>query len=170
MQTHQTHSAGDQSAPMPNTQSIRTFDQPTKGDTMKTLKQFTSQSNIPATLIRAVVRKIGGWDSFKDHAEDVSNHGASGGFSGFCYYSDTVKFAASHKNDIMLYANDMARDIGEDSAISLIAGFNCLKMDAVEVAEALYNPRSDERTMVYNALAWFALEEVSRNYCDMVQQ
>lgn len=133
---------------------------------MKTLKSFTENTNIPAPLVRAVVRQFGDWESFTESASDIMNYGASGGFSGFIYYTDTVKFAKAHKAEILAYASDMASDLGEDSAVSLIAGFNCLKMRPDEVAEALYNPRSDEQTNVYNALAWFALEEVARAYAD----
>lgn len=37
----------------------------------------------------------------------------------------------------------------------------------IEAAEAIHNPRSEDATNVLNALAWFALEEVSRSYSDM---
>ena len=36
-------------------------------------------------LIKAVIRQLGG----KEALEDVYNHGADGGFSGFTYYSET---------------------------------------------------------------------------------
>jgi len=136
---------------------------------MKTIQSFIAKSNLPESLIRGVVKQVGGWTSFKEMASDVANHGASGGFSGFCYYSDTVPFAKRHKAVILDYAKQMADDLGESGAMSLIGGFNCLKISADEVAEALYNPRSDEQTNVFNALAWFALEEVSRAYDDAVQ-
>jgi len=103
---------------------------------MKTIKEFTEQSNIPTKLIRAVVRQIGGWEEFKGRAEDVTNHGASGGFAGFTYYSDTVPFAVRHKKDILSMAENMADDLGEDT-FTMIGGFNCLKITASEAAEAI---------------------------------
>lgn len=157
----QTHSSISQSETTTQAPTVST-----KGQTMKT---FISQSNLPESLIRGVIRQVGGWDSFRELASDVTNHGASGGFIGFYYYSDTVSFAKRHKAVILDYAKQMADDLGEAGAMSLIASFNCLKMNADEVAEALYNQRSDESTNVYNALAWFALEEVSRSFDDMVQ-
>lgn len=132
----------------------------------RTIKEFTEESNQPEKLIRAVVRQCGGWDSFKEMAEDVANHGANCGFSGFIYYRDTVAFTERNIDSIMESVTQLAADIGE-KPISMIASFNCLKMDDLDVAEALYNKKSDERTNVFNALAWYALEEVSRSYCDI---
>lgn len=139
--------------------------------TIKTLKSFIEASNISPKLIRAVVRQIGGWGSFKGSAQDVVNHGAAGGVSGFIYYTDTVAFTKRHKAEILKMADELASSIGEGNATTLIAGFNCLKnYSALEVSEAIYNPRSESRTDVFNALAWFALEEVARSYCDLVEQ
>jgi len=139
---------------------------------MTTLKTFKAESNVPAPLVAAVVCQFGGWESFKESAQDVTNHGINGGFSGFIYYTDTVKFAKAHKADILAYARDMASDLGEPGAYSMIAGFNCFKgqdLTGDDVADAINNPRHDEHTNVMNALAWFAGEEVCRSYCDMVE-
>lgn len=137
---------------------------------MKTLKAFVENTHLSATLVRAVVRQIGGWDSFKESAEDIASHGADAGFSGFIYYADTVKFTERHKQELLCMANVMAQELGESSGFTLIAGFNCLRSySADEVFDALVNPRSDARTDVFNALAWFALEEVARSYADLVE-
>lgn len=53
-------------------------------------------------------------------------------------------------------------------------GFGCLKTtdkaEAVELADeigrALYGKIGEKETQVANALAWFALEEVARAFCD----
>lgn len=136
--------------------------------TIKTIKAFTASSNIPATLIRAVIRQVGGFESFKEMAQDVSSHGADGGFHGFIYHTDTVKFTKNNKATILEYAASEAHTFGQ-TMIGMIAGFNCLKYTEVEAAEALYNSRSENRTEMYNALAWYALEEVSRSYCDIME-
>ena len=130
-----------------------------------TIKEFCSKSHISEQLIRAVVRQAGGWESFTGMADDVTNHGASGGFSGFIYYSDTCKFATGHKAIILEMAKQMADDLGEP-LYKMIGGFNCLKISEGEAAEAIHNTRSEGRTNVMNALAWFALEEVCRSYAD----
>jgi len=129
------------------------------------LNQFIEKSHLDADLIRAVVRQSGGWNSFKEMAEDIANHGVDGGFHGWIYYTDTVAFTQRNKATIMAAAKAMADDLGE-STYGMIACFNCLKMQSDEVAEAIHNPRSDDRTQVFNALAWFAAEEVARSFVD----
>ncbi len=137
---------------------------------MKTVKQFIEQFNIPAKLVRSVIRQIGGWQEFKDCAHDVYNHGAAGGFAGFTYYSDTVAFTKRNKTDIEALLKDLADSIGESFA-DCLTGFNCLKgEDASDILDGYYNPRSDSRQMVYNALAWYALEEVCRAYCEACEE
>lgn len=135
---------------------------------MKTIKQFAKESHINAQLIRAVIRQIGGFDSFKQSARDVANHGANGGFSGFIYYTDTNAFFKRNKAAILECAKALANDLGED-VFAMIAGFNCLKTDAVAVSEAIHNPRTNDPENVRNALAWFALEEVARSYSDLAE-
>ena len=134
------------------------------------LSKFIAESHLPASLIRATVRQCGGLESFTEMAQDVTNHGAGGGFSGFTYYADTVKFAERNKAAILDACRRMADDLGEPGAYSMIAGFNCLKdsgASADSVADAVHNKRHEDRTQVMNALAWYALEEVSRSYCDL---
>ena len=134
------------------------------------LSKFVAESHLPAALIRATVRQCGGFESFTEMAQDVTNHGAAGGFYGFTYYWDTVKFAERNKAAILDACRDMASDLGESGAYSMIAGFNCLKdleLSGDSVADAVNDKRHEDRTQVMNALAWFALEEVSRSYCDL---
>lgn len=114
-------------------------------------------------LTRAVLRRVS-----RDSLEDVVNHGAAGGFSGFTYYTDTLAFYKAHKGDILALAESMASDLGEDM-LAMIAGFGCLvdgsrrhQYSATEIGEALYSGRGDATTQVRNAMAWFALEEVAR--------
>lgn len=138
---------------------------------MKTLKDFTEKTHLPASLVRAVVRQIGGWSEFKERAADVANYGADSGFSGFIYYTDTVAFTKRNKTEILQVAWELARDLGEGDEFDLIANFGCLRGEftAAEIARAIYSPRDEGRQTVFNALAWFALEEVACSYCDLVE-
>lgn len=132
---------------------------------MKTLKSFIKATNINATLVRAVVRQAGGWETFKETAIDVANHGANHGVSGFIYYNDTVAFTKRQKANIMELAKEQANDFGSDSVYSMIASFNCLNdVEEYEVAQAIHTGKGEMATQIYNALAWYALEEVSRAY------
>ena len=62
------------------------------------LSDFVKQSTVPAKLIRAVVRQVGGWDNFTEIANDAARHGAAAGFVGFTYYDDTVAFTKDRKS------------------------------------------------------------------------
>lgn len=147
----------------------------------KTLSEFVGLAgHIPGPLIRAVVRQVGGWDTFKEHAEDYTK-GADGGWAGFTYYHDTVPFATRNKDAILEMAKAQADDLGSEDEFAMIAGFNCLrdmKVTPGEIARAVYDARKrtvrtqearDVRTQVLNALAWYALEEVARAYCDLIE-
>lgn len=114
-------------------------------------------------LTRAVINALGGIESARESMPDIVNHGVDGGFSGFIYYSDTVKFAARHKAAILERLKEDASNFGDSGVISMLAGFNCFKgMSQEEIADGLYNPRSDNRTTIYNGLAWYACEEIAR--------
>lgn len=131
------------------------------------LKDFIESTNIPESLVRATVRQCGGWESFQEMAQDVANHGADAGWSGFTYYSDTVPFAKRNKSAIVEYMGTLARDIGEGNALAFMCGFNCLKCESEEDnARALFGRDNGQLTAQYNALAWFALEEVARAFDD----
>jgi hypothetical protein len=112
-------------------------------------------------LKRAVMRQFGDSSSFYDSVSDIANHGASGGVCGFIYYSDTVAFTKRNKNKIMQSLAELSNDTGE-SIIGMLSHWQCLKgFNQREIMEGLYNPKSDNKTTVYNALAWYALEEVA---------
>ena len=138
---------------------------------MKTLKEFINNSHLDEKLIRATVKQFGGWESFVESAQDVANHGIDGGFHGFVYYVDTVKFAKKFRKLIVDMAKQLAEDIGDGGAFALIAGFNCFqgnKFSEGDIAEAIYTQTEDTQA-VMNALAWFAGEEVARSYCDILE-
>lgn len=127
--------------------------------------RFAEASNIPANLIRAVIRQVGGWESFTERAEDVVKHGASCGFGGFIYYADTCCFYAVNRKVLVDMAADLAKEM-DCTLVGMVMGFNCLDATEMEVGETLFGGQSKHDTQVANALAWFALEEVSRSYVD----
>ena len=132
---------------------------------------FIANSHISASLIRAVSRQIGGWEYLTQSAQDIQNHGADGGWHGFTWYDDTKKFYRRNRKAILELAEQLTDDLGED-LLSMVASFNCLKSDKLtqnEVAQALYLSKGDMVDQVQNAMAWFALEEVARSYCDCLE-
>ena len=133
--------------------------------------EFIKNSNISPKLIRAVSRQLGSWESFTNYADDIQNHGAGGGFGGFVYYRETVQFYRRNRAAILALLESLADDLGED-LLSLVASFNCLrhyKLTQNEVAQALYLSKGEWVDTVQNAMAWFALEEVARAYCDCLE-
>lgn len=140
-----------------------------------TMKTLINNSSIPASLVRAVVKNMHGWDSFKESAQDVADHGASCGFGNFVYYTDTIAFTTKNRKAIAELAAQQAADFGDSSEIEMILGFNCFRQDDLtssDIACALYGRLTDTgtKTIIYNALAWYALEEVTRAYCDLAEQ
>ena len=148
---------------------------------LRTLTEFCDKSNIPASLIRAVVRQSGGWAEWDQTARDVTRGGADGGFHGFIFHKDTIPFAARNRDAILELARAQADDFGTEGEFAMIAGFRCLsdmKLTQSEIARAVYDARkrtvrseddTTARTQVLNALAWYALEEVARSYCDLTE-
>ena len=136
------------------------------------LANLIDSTNIPETLVRAVVRQMGGWESFKESAPDITRHGIEGGYSGFIYYSDTMKFAKKYKEEIRTLALEQAENIGI-GFIEMIRGFGCFKDNRPTEAETfdglngIQNPTAPN---VLNGLAWYAGEEVARAYCDMTEE
>ena len=72
-----------------------------------TLKNFIESTNIPAPLVRSVVRQLGGWNVDTWHnLKDISNHGIDGGF---VYYKDTTAFFKRNRKNILEMAQDQAK-------------------------------------------------------------
>ena len=121
--------------------------------------------SIPEPLTKAVVRQSGGWSDFKEMAADVANHGAACGFSGWTYYTDTVKFAQVNRATIAQLVQDQSVEYGMGT-LEMIQVFSCIGKDYSldDIGKCLYG-RGDDTTIL-NGLAWFALEEVCRIYSD----
>ena len=133
-----------------------------------TSTQIIENSNIPPTIVRAVIRRVGA-DTIAECTQ------ADAGWPGFCYHRETVGFFNAHRADILQMIRDLARDCGEEPA-RMIEGFGCVKDGADEdTRAAIYRllsgsparfSKPDEVT-IGNALAWYALEEVANDANDM---
>ena len=146
--------------------------------TEPSIANLIESTNIPESLVRAVVRQMGGWESFKESATDITHHGISGGFHGFIYYSDTIRFTKRNRKAILEMATQQAKDFGSGRSeefslritVEMIMGFGCFrhsKPTESEIIEALAG--GGQGTQVPNALAWYAGEEVARAFCDMME-
>ncbi len=97
----------------------------------------------------------------------IANYGIDGGFSGFIYYSETVKFAKSNFKLIKDSLTELYGFMGED-VMEGIKNWGCLRSHELttwDLAEALY-AGGEWETQVYNALAWYAAEETARRIAD----
>lgn len=98
-------------------------------------------------MIRAIRRNLSVTD-----LRDVCEHGADSGFTGFVYYTETVKFYDRHEEAIWQLLESDAESMGE-SPLQLIAGFGGAK------------GVTDMRTFK-NLLTWYALETIARELTD----
>ena len=140
---------------------------------MKTTQaQLIKSSSIPASLIRAVVRQMGGWEIFTNYAPDINRHGINSGFLGFTYYHETEPFTARNKDAILELASSQAQEMGYDSTFALIRSFGCFRDEKLTDCDLMHalckgqNPESGPN--ILNGLAWYAAEEVARAYCDLI--
>ena len=105
----------------------------------------------------------------QENAADICEHGAASGFSGFTYYSDTWEFANKYRASIIELLKDQAAGCGVDW-LEFLSSFNCLKdYDSAEIAEGLFDTESEHNTIVYNALAWYALEEAAHDHINLLE-
>ena len=143
----------------------RTTETTIKGHFMKTIAQVKREHEDNKTLIQAVVNRIG-----RDSIQDVINHGAKCGFSGFTYYSETHSFAMRHRVAIIALLEEQAKEFGEE-VVAMVSNFGIFRnspMDDVGRKE-LYRYLSGARCQqsnITNVMAWYALEEVCRWFED----
>jgi len=123
---------------------------------METIKNIAEYANASETLVEAVVSQYGSIEEFNELTEYIS---ADNGYNGFIYYCDTLNFTNRNKSDILEMATAQAEEFGESSIFTMISNFGGINLTPEEVAEAIYNEDSENRTEVYNVLAWYALEE-----------
>lgn len=142
-----------------------------KTKSIHSLKAFCGASHLNPSLIRAVVRQFGGWESFTQSAPDVYRGGIDGGFNGFIWHADTEAFAKRNRDLISELASEQAQEMGYDSTFAMIRGFGCFRGDTLSDGDLMralcrgVNPK--EGPNILNGLAWYAGEEVCRSYCDL---
>ena len=113
-----------------------------------------------------VIEQFGDAEYFKECAQDIVNHGASGGYGGFIYYSDTVPFGERLRPYIRPILQEMAEEFCLDGMWSLLATFKCMEGLSMDEIVDAWHADDDNHIQVMNCLAWFALEEVARSIVD----
>lgn len=100
--------------------------------TMQEVIEKTCYEDYQKDLFNAVIEQIGDWNEVWDCP--LNYRDASGGVSGFIYYTDTEKFACDNMADILLCLNEFEQEIGE--------------------------PLKKDDGNILNWYAWFALEHI----------
>lgn len=126
------------------------------------MKSFLKyQGKTSPKLRKAVIANLGDIESLID----IANHGASGGYGQFCYYSDTVAFYKKYKKDILKMACQDANDL-DTTLTSMVSTFGHLKNNSDitihEIDRVLTGRLSDEynTNQIFNIMTWYALESV----------
>lgn len=86
---------------------------------------------------------------YAEDLADIANHGCSGGFSGLCYYAETVTLFDKYRDEIFEILGEMADSMGQNIP-ELIASFN----GAADVGDF---------AQFANLCVWAATEEIARN-------
>ena len=139
-----------------------------------TLKQAAAEINISERMLSDISRRVGTWKEYRDRiAQEINDHDADCGWSGFVYYYETSVFFRRHSDEIMVMLRDLASDVGQTPA-EMASGFRCLSgvvdRDTVAAVLAFGRANDDDRAVVQNALAWFALETVSARLVDYMER
>jgi prophage antirepressor-like protein len=84
----------------------------------------------------------------------------------FIYYTDTHSFAVRHRKNILSLAKDMADQLGYKDIHDLVMSFKCVNNDDNDYENLCkYIAGSPcQPSIVTNAMAWFAAEEVCRMF------
>lgn len=118
-------------------------------------------------LKRAVIKQLGN----EEDLFDIAEYGADGGYNGFIWHEETNRFYDNNAGAIDALVQEEADEFGMSPG-EMVAGFRVLNgdFDPYEIDLFLEGDGDDTElddddiTVLKNALAWFALECVARDY------
>ena len=116
-------------------------------------------------LAAAVICQSGGWETFKENAPDVANHGIDAGFHGWTYYSETIGFFEKNRKEIVEFLINLACEHGF-ATVEMIGQWRCMEgATAREIASTLSGVGEPDPT-VATGMSWCVAEDVSRRFVD----
>jgi hypothetical protein len=134
---------------------------------MKKTKQVIEEHPGYAKMIRKIIREVG-----KKNFEDITRHGANAGFPGITYTADCMALAWSVRKEIIKLLEEYSEEYGTDIGHMMQEWQGVGKDYKInEIYKAVYLTRTpsfenDTERTVWDVLAKFAAEEVSRWFCD----
>ena len=99
---------------------------------------------------------------------DAANHGASGGFPGFCYYDETAEFFDTNKNLIFTLLKEECEGMGCNEQ-EYLNGFNDKETGEIFIKFLLGNADEHQERNFKNNLAWWSLETTG-HYVEMATE
>jgi hypothetical protein len=117
---------------------------------LRTVKEAVEYSGLPAKLINAVIRQLGG----KDRLADIYLHGVDGGYPGFTYYTDTVAFYKRHKAAINALLFEQADELGEDP-VQMVLRWRCIAGEAPKAPKAPKDETKEALAKYHDQLDYF---------------
>lgn len=110
-----------------------------------------STSKLEKKVINVILDRQNDYNSIIDYMKEICTYGCSSGIVGeLIYYKDTLAFYAKYKNEINTMLQETMQDMGSYS-LKDIFGKNFDDTDPLLV-----------ETHNQNLLAWFAMEETTR--------
>lgn len=116
-------------------------------------------------LAAAVIFQSGGWGTFQEMAPDVADHGIDGGFHGWIYHSETVRFYEENRKEIAGFLISLSRDCGVDT-VEMIKQWRCMEGATDLEIMATLSGAGEPDTTVANGLSWCVAEEICRRFVD----
>ena len=135
---------------------------------------FLSNYSSNEKLNKAVIEQMGGFKAFAENAPEIANNGIDGGFTGFTYHEDTLKFAQDNRELILDAMKETVDNSGwYESVPEMMGKWTDLKgFSENEIAEALYSndENHEAHTSVYNAMAWYAGTTASHEFVSAIDE
>lgn len=126
--------------------------------------------NMSEALATALINQMGGVEDFIEEYEDIANHGANNGTSGFIWHNELEAFYKENKEQILTFTKEQAKEFGTSMG-EMVSNFNTLRgnVDVEDVYEVLYaDEDNDNYHNIIDTMCWFCLEELSRSFSDYV--
>jgi hypothetical protein len=119
------------------------------------LKREYMEATEYSGLANAVIKQIGGWQTFKELAGDIVKGGAAAGWPGFIYLNDIKSFYKNNNVYIVSAWESEAFEYGVD-----VTAITPAHVVDYQVVETTHPP-------IVEKLVWFALELIAKEYMEV---